>query len=366
MANGRVAALDGMRGFAALVVVPYHVLIPLNPSGLKLLRTPFWEIPGADDRWFKLWVSIFNGECAVILFFILSGLVLIGSIERDLATRPMALASASFAVRRVLRIMPTLIACILAMATTMWVLSLVVPGLVAPFASKAVLDNLLLISPSVNGASWTLQVEMMAIPFLIVAGLAARYLGAAGLWGCLVLVFVMTRISWLSDALFPLGGSLLYFMLGCLIPYTANRFRRMVIMPWWMTLLVFLAIRQVLPTTLGFYLQAVFGAFLVAQIYLESPNLLTSPVAQLLGRISYSLYLWNVLFLTAFQAFMPLRPDWMAGHPMLFGLVLSVVIIALTIPVAMWSERFIETPGIRLGRRLTAKVQPAERDRAAK
>ena len=341
----RVAALDGVRGFAALAVLPYHAILPLHKSGLKLLTTPIWEISGAYDRWFKFWLMVFNGQAAVVLFFILSGFVLIKSMERDFNSRSELSASVAFVVRRVLRIMPAVIACVLAIAVAMWALS-------KPFPMKAIIDNLLLISSSVNGASWTLQAEMLAIPFLLLAGLAMHRFGLISLWMFLLMAFIVTRKPSFSNALFYLDKNLLYFALGCLIPYYANLIRRVPLpLPWWGTLLAFLTVGQFI------YLQAVMGALLIMQVYVTSPPLLTGHTACFFGRLSYSFYLWNVLFLQVFYS-LSFFPGWFANYPVECGIVVSIVIAVLTVPVALFSVRFIENPGIELGRRLTSRTRP--------
>ena len=79
-----------------------------------------------------------------------------------------------------------------------------------------------------------------------------------------------------------------------------------------------------------------------------------------LGRISYSFYLFNVLFLQMLtpELFRHASPG---RHPLEFGLGLAAVVIVLTIPVAVLSERFLERPSIELGRRFSSLVPPTIR-----
>jgi peptidoglycan/LPS O-acetylase OafA/YrhL len=74
----RLRSLDALRGIAALVVVFHHALMVFPqeataPNGLSDLRN--WLDPLAWLRWSPSRV-ILAGRPAVILFFILSGLVL--------------------------------------------------------------------------------------------------------------------------------------------------------------------------------------------------------------------------------------------------------------------------------------------------
>lgn len=73
--QGRVGALDGLRGLAALVVVFHHVLMS-NP------HFPAPEGDGSvvmDKAWFMTWSPLhlfWEGTVAVMVFFVLSGYAL--------------------------------------------------------------------------------------------------------------------------------------------------------------------------------------------------------------------------------------------------------------------------------------------------
>jgi peptidoglycan/LPS O-acetylase OafA/YrhL len=71
-----------------------------------------------------------------------------------------------------------------------------------------------------------------------------------------------------------------------------------------------------------------------------------------LGRISYSFYLfhWPIFYLCAIAA---LRLKWLAGGDA--NLVVCATSIAVTLVVSALSYRFIEMPGIALGKRLSEK-----------
>ena len=74
-------ALDGVRGYAALAVGIYHSILCLHNSNAveQFLKTPLHDNPNLYHFVTKLLLVIFNGETAVILFFILSGAVLFAS-----------------------------------------------------------------------------------------------------------------------------------------------------------------------------------------------------------------------------------------------------------------------------------------------
>ena len=91
--QGRIVALDGLRGVAALIVVVFHYLCLLHPGLVPdMTATPAWI---ADTPVGLLW----NGPFAVSVFFVLSGFVIAAAADRrrdiivaNLATRYLRLA----------------------------------------------------------------------------------------------------------------------------------------------------------------------------------------------------------------------------------------------------------------------------------
>jgi peptidoglycan/LPS O-acetylase OafA/YrhL len=82
-------------------------------------------------------------------------------------------------------------------------------------------------------------------------------------------------------------------------------------------------------------------------------------VSQYLGRMSYSLYLFNIVYLILVehwtQGFAALR-----DHPLEWGLLLAVPTLAAAIGTAHFAEIGLERPSIALGRKLTQfSVRPA-------
>jgi peptidoglycan/LPS O-acetylase OafA/YrhL len=91
--GGRIAALDGLRGGAAFIVVVYHYLCLLHPGLAPNMTATPARI--ADTPLGLLW----NGPFAVSVFFVLSGFVIAGAADRrrdilvaNLVTRYLRLA----------------------------------------------------------------------------------------------------------------------------------------------------------------------------------------------------------------------------------------------------------------------------------
>jgi peptidoglycan/LPS O-acetylase OafA/YrhL len=166
----RYAALDGLRGIAALTVFAIHVWIYQLPNTVELRR----------DSWEK--TLLFEGRVAFVMFFVLSGYLLYRAFARAAVGRSAPVAVRSYLVRRAARIAP---AYYLALVGTLVLLAAAgdVPGrrlvdagelpLFFLFAQNYSPDTLL----KLNAATWTLTVEVAFYLLLPLVGLAALKLG---------------------------------------------------------------------------------------------------------------------------------------------------------------------------------------------
>ena len=114
MQSSRNTQLDGLRGFAAVTVAIYHSMLGLDFSQIeRVLQPTFWRMrdAGAYDVVSKGIYTVLNGETAVLIFFVLSGTVLFRSLLDQSAEPPLPLAL-KFGLKRVLRIYPALIVCL--------------------------------------------------------------------------------------------------------------------------------------------------------------------------------------------------------------------------------------------------------------
>ena len=167
----RLASLDALRGIAAYYVLIYHytfhyaaIVPPGHPPGL--------------------WISLESGPLGVLLFFMISGFVISLTLEKT--ERPL-----DFVVSRFSRLYPTFWACLL---ITFVVLKCVpLPHL--QFSITDLLVNFtmvpgLLLRPPVDGAYWTLQVELIfyVLMFTLYCAKQFRNMQAAVLIGLLVAI----------------------------------------------------------------------------------------------------------------------------------------------------------------------------------
>ncbi len=129
--------------------------------------------------------------------------------------------------------------------------------------------------------------------------------------------------------------------------------------------LAFLVIRHLLPydAPTGNIAQSLLGALLLFTAMADrnsaAHRFLVSPTVQLLGRISFSFYLLNVIFLNlAWTVISNALAD--PGHNATgLGLASAVFATLVTIPLAILSETYVERCGRTLARRLRAvRVRP--------
>jgi peptidoglycan/LPS O-acetylase OafA/YrhL len=224
----RYAALDGLRGIAALTVFAIHVWIYQLPNTVELHR----------DSWEKL--VLFEGRVAFVMFFVLSGFLLYRAFARAGLGRTAPVAVRSYLVRRAARIGP---AYYLALAGTLGLLAMAgdVPGrrlvdagelpMFFLFAQNYSPDTLL----KLNAATWTLTVEVVFYLLLPVIGLAVLRLGHSARRQALVLGgLAVAGLAWnLVDFLAGWGpvashtaiSFLPYFSCGMLVALLVEAYR---------------------------------------------------------------------------------------------------------------------------------------------
>jgi len=334
--------LDGLRGYAAIAVVLFHSILGPDPTIIdRVLYQNYSKIGSWSDAWAKLALTVTSGQTAVVIFFILSGAVLFDSLQRDRDSGLVPLA-VKFFVRRFLRIFPAMVVCLF----VLWAVFNLV-GL--PRTIGQLLQNLALYDFQINGATWTLNVEAFGAVFLFLAYAAYRGFREFGiiLVGC---IFASIYLH-VFDGYFVQFRMFIYsFALGALIttPFGRWVFDRVPTRSWPFLLIAMIIARHTIQETIT--------AFLVGLIYYRKAgafgDFLARPVSVFFGRISYSLYLFNVLFLEISNVQMQTWPI-ARSHPVEFGLLSGFAITILTVPVAYLSMRFIEKPFIDLGRHLT-------------
>lgn len=148
--------IDSIRGLAALAVAIGHVLIASEQTrGLNIVTVS--EI--GNLTFFKIIIRlllvVFNGEAAVMCFFVISGFVLYKSLNNLHSNNKHWIAE--FYKRRILRIYPALI------------VSYIIFGLYLETPTNQFVQGILLWGIGENPVTWTLKVELLMailLPFI--------------------------------------------------------------------------------------------------------------------------------------------------------------------------------------------------------
>jgi len=357
----RAPSIDGLRGAAAVAVVAFHC----------------FEAVAIPARVRALWLAsplgvLVNGPGAVHLFFVLSGYVLSLALLRDPGV-------ARYYVRRAFRIQPPYMAAVL----FAWLLS----GLYAPSGRESVAGMPLVHVPATRlplalafpsmafgqlPVGWSLYVEMaMSIVFPLWLALARRV-------HPLALVALGIGLVGLRDARLHFLVFTLDFALGAALYLERERWTRWLgglgPVAWALWALSALALIQA-PYALAWQtvgraelvrghdplvvlcMGAGSGMLVATALHARGvARFFSRPAAQLLGRISYSLYLVHFPLLAALLSLLGARVPAALGVPF-FALVL-----ALSLGVAWLGFRAVEEPSIRAGRALIRAARRPTRE----
>lgn len=347
--------LDGLRGYAALAVLVFHSILMLdNYIVTDVLYTPIYQIKETYFKLTRFFLLIFNGHTAVNIFFVLSGMVLFNAL---LQTKTKQLAIITFSLRRVIRIYLPLIPCLAVFYLLFNCLHYFLPTIYPHIKFHPFIQNCLLYKITLHGASWTLRSEILAIPFILFTFYGYKKYGAK-------LVLIVTSLSILiidNDVkinFYTANTWLYYFYLGfccAIFPKTLNHSVKKI--GWFLPLFTLIFIRgffihsSITANLLQGFSIAILILYLTGNPEDKFSSFLTLPFSQYLGKISFSLYLWNVMVL---NLWLPVgRFAVVQHHPLEFGLLIAVFVFIITLPLAHLSEQFIEQPTIKLGKHVS-------------
>ena len=382
----RVAALDGLRGLAALVVVVHHCLLTQ---------------PAFSDYFFSNWATqprtgfqtvlfdtpariVWAGYEAVILFYVLSGLVLAMPWLEGRAP-----GYRMFLTKRICRIyLPYIVAvgaaALLSRAFTLhtslaglsdWVNTM---NWSNPVTSGVLLNHVFLtghhnvLNGPIHSLVWEMRVSAL-FPLIVVPVVIWGVRGAAGVAAILLVLIGLAQWRFAGDTEFlrlltvnpGLGASgkltlevewtaffALFFVFGTLIamrlrPHGGN-FDRMPAWSAWACVLAGLLAIQAHWSHLELIQDTLVGAgscLVIIGVLAPGPirRALSSPACAWLGAISYSLYLVHVpLILAALILLHAVLPVWL----ILAGAIPASILVA-------WAfDRVVAKPSVRLGQRL--------------
>lgn len=378
-ADQRLIALDGLRGIAALVVVVFHFTM-----GFGAFSAPgFFSATPLHLLW--------DGSAAVSVFFVLSGFVLSYGYLQQGGARPLQVRT--FYISRALRLLgPYAVAFLLSACCVLYLFSYPTAGrewrglpFLATWIQAAAMSPAewlregLLLEPDLRYRAmvqaWSLSVEFylsLLFPLLILLLRRSEPLFVA----VLLLIPVYYRLPVFHP--YPLLASgVVHFMLGMMLAGYHGRLEGLALLRspvcrWLLFAIgaVCLSVRHTINTPLqvfnpfGYEMWDVagFGAFVIVCAALVSrpfKRLLSLPLIQWLGSISYSLYLVHIMVLylwvpKAMQAASALGAGrevvWLAGLTAALGLSLALA------QVFFWC---VERPCTRFARKVANRRQHA-------
>jgi peptidoglycan/LPS O-acetylase OafA/YrhL len=345
---GRVAAIDGLRGIAALLVVLYHLHEAISRSTTGWLWAPM-------D-----WVAR-NGFLGVDIFFVISGFVIALSVSKG---DPTPSYFGRFVLRRSIRLDPPYWSAILLELLLLHATLSLFPGMTVKLPSTPQLLSHLIYSQELLGYGsvvpvfWTLCYEIQFYAFfvgLVVAGamLPARMRRpewAGAFWGVLFVLSLWTRY-W-RPAELPNGLAIdrwFQFFIGVLTYRAVTGAGRMsVLVSAWIALAVTAALAGASVVQLL--------AILVSMVLVMAAKdrrvgaALSVRPLRFLGAISYSLYLYHSSvgwrFVSLIQKIVP--GTWQPP----FAILVYLVGIAGSIGFATLLWMAIERPCLRLCQRV--------------
>jgi peptidoglycan/LPS O-acetylase OafA/YrhL len=332
--------LDVLRALAVLCVLGSHAIAPWT---LQLGPISIWQL----------------GRMGVLLFFVHTSLVLMGSLERLERSVPVSWQWVkSFYIRRAFRIYPLAIAAVIVVYAFHVPLEFMnrgpYPAYTAP-SIKTIAANLFLVQnlfylPDVLGPLWSLPIEVqmyLVLPLLylgakrapwytglalltaIVAGLTVMYAPVPGIGRITMLIFAPCFVSGI-------------------IAYRCCKFTHRPTLPAWtwpvILLTAFGVIAILQPTAQALERAWPFCLFIGLAIPFvgELPDSWLTRAAKVVAKYSYGIYLSHVIVL--WFAFVVLYNAPIAINWIVFGLGVAVASLA--------AYHLIEAPGISLGIRL--------------
>lgn len=326
----RIPILDGWRGLAILSVIASHLIITHDPPG-----------------WLLRWTGL--GQHGVATFFVLSGFLITRQLL--LEQKPDLM---KFYIRRAYRLLPCAWS-FLVVVLILWALGKL-PGM----SASEIISPLLFVrnfyfrdGGAITGHFWSLSIEeqfYLVWPWFLVY-LRPRSAGVVAAAGALAVVFVRWQAhAFLYSGIVATTYRTQYradaLLLGCLAAIVfceyGHLFKRWLTLP--LVVLLAFCFSQSPPVT-PFY-ESVCLALLIGVTARHGDgwlsSLLNARLLRIAGKYSYSLYLWQQIFLFERHSF--------------GSTVLNVLIL---LPIVTWaSYTYIEEPWRNYGRQLVNRLNP--------
>lgn len=360
----RNKALDGLRGWLAVVVCVYHAfLIPEGETIFPIFFAPIYQTQSVP---YKLLLSVFNGDLAVVMFFVMSGAVLFASIvHTDSRSDHILQTILDFTLKRIFRIYPVVILSLVIFTVIYFFLQSVFPNTFHMYyGARQLIYNMLLLKIDMYGVSWSLQVEIEAIPFIILSYFVFRRFGLHGLLFLSSFSLIAIEAPWLTFNLPGLNQNFFLFLMGMLATGSVGRATSSDMTDRGMTLCLILLMSGTIFITYTSGVVKIYQGFLAAiivssLIFGQLPfwkMFLCRPVSQFFADISYCFYALNPIFLELNRVVMAKYLPW-PQNSFVFELLLAISSVTFSIPISVVVHRLVEIPGITAGRYIVSCLE---------
>jgi peptidoglycan/LPS O-acetylase OafA/YrhL len=356
-----IKSLTSIRGIASLIVLGGHAWAIFDwPRLLAQNPTPATSVPSAIALFIA---KTLNGPAAVEIFFVLSGCVLALSLMHGVTDKPHWVRT--FYLKRFFRIYPALWLSI-ALALGLWpaIEAGLTPAVCSAWAMQvfpahvtATTVGLSLVPAYVhlNGPIWSLRVEVFySLLFPAIYLLARSKLSRSALViGVALLAFIpgIPREYGLHYGLaFALGAAIPFcgairaapYGLLCGVSFACLLYSRIAFADYGMS-----------PKNIE-NVEMILSAVIIYGLYhsKDSAGFLNNRPLVYLGEISYSLYILHfpATFALAAGLIATFGVPAIQDYPLLFSTLLVLLTVAIVVPLADLSRRFVERSGERLGR----------------
>lgn len=333
MTKQRNRDLDGLRGLAALSVAIGHSASFSGGTGIALRMTPSTVKDGSwTDVIFRALHIVFHADAAVVVFFVLSGLVLARSLRNQPETNAL-----SFTIRRIFRLFPVSIA------------AAIITGALLPTATwEQIVGAALLYDTKLNAVLWSLQIEVAGSALIFALWFARRIN---------VLLFIVLCAATFAMARYyprPVFVFMPAFVLGSVIDDLPKFKWRAALLP--LSILSLMTADFFLGVTFTTRWLQIFGSFGLVAYFAQNSSILTrNPVSHFLGLVSYPFYL---LHLAGALIAIKLGLSQFTLSPIPLFVAHAVASITIALPISWAVHTVIENPGIRLGVWLSGSIRP--------
>lgn len=381
--QGFLTGIESVRGIAALYVAFGHTAAAVLMIDYKL---SIFDQPSVRDVVLKLVDCVFNAETAVVVFFVISGLV----IGRALDQRGGAVSSWAryvlFVVRRGFRLYPAHLVATLGVLALAWLFLIgqppidfspypkMNPGFAAwfngdifnPLHWKEVIGTSALLTWRINLVVWSLYVEMWVAPLLPLFHLLSRRRNARLDAIVFAALLALALVTWGHD----LTSYWFVFYLGMLVESHGRRWAAFLSRRLGVGGALALAYAAMVVPDLtipapvagrpaSVVIAEAFCAFTLISLIVRCGDwhgfrVLDHSFVRWNGRLSYSFYLWHLMILTVLthELYAHATPAFMHGHEVSICVVLFLVSVAVALGIAQLSYRYVEKPGIAFGRKV--------------